>query len=162
MSNLKNTAALLLVGSTLCGSLLVLGCRNEPKVLGEAAPAGIERATLEEILQDKAGYAGKVVLIEGRAGGLGCADCGGILVTDRTWRMLVEPENPSLFRIEPRKAVPVRAWGVVRVEGSEAEEGAEAEEAGDREAAEEGDAAHAKLHQDLGNVELKARGVEWL
>lgn len=158
---MRRAATLLLLGACSFAALLAVGGGTQPTMLGDPPPAGIERASLQTILQDKARFAGKTVLIEGRAGGIGCADCGGILVTDETWRMLVEPEDPSRFRIEPRQGVRVRAWGIVDVEGAEGEGEGKAE-AAEHEEGEENDPAHAKLHQDLGHVELEARGVEWL
>lgn len=143
---------------------IVAGCRAEPQQLGDPVPAGTERVTLQEIQQNKATYAGRTVVIEGRVGGIGCADCGGVLVTEGTWRLLVEPMDKQRFRIEPKAGARVRAWGLVKVEGEEEEHegnGGHHEE-GEKHEEEPEDPAHETLHVELGNVELKAHGVEWL
>lgn len=129
------------------GAALVACTGKDGKVLGAPVPADAEKTTIEAVLKDTARYAGRVIAIEGQVGGIGCADCGGVLVTDKTWRMLVEPEDKEKFKIEPRPGARIRAWGVLGVEASEGEK-------------KPGDApAEPKTAATL---ELKARGVEWL
>lgn len=126
-------AAILAIGTTLAA------CSDkDAKQLGVHMPPDVERATIEAVLKDTKRYAGRVIAIEGQVGGVGCADCGGVLVTDKTWRMLVEPEDKEQFRIEPRAGARIRAWGVVGVESSE------------------------QQAETKATLELKARGVEWL
>lgn len=151
--------------------------------LGAPMPSNTPSATIEQVTKDKS-FVGRTVAVEGRVGGVGCADCGGVLVTDKTWRLLVEPQDKTKFQIPPNSGARVRVWGVVDVEDDEGEEH-EAKEAAGGEAQEkhektegvgeaekkdgeaekkegEGGNAHAKLHKDLNNIALKAKGVEWL
>lgn len=132
------------------------GEKNKP--LGEPVPATATKVTIQQVVEDRS-LVGKTVVLEGRVGGVGCVDCGGVLVTDKTWRVLVEPEDKTRFQIPANSGARVRVWGVVEIEndeGEEHEEGEAHEEAG------EDAEAHAKLHKELDNIALEAKGVEWL
>lgn len=135
-----------------------LGCSKageKKRPLGEPVPATATMVTIQQVVEDRS-LIGKTVVIEGRVGGVGCGDCGGVLVTDKTWRVLVEPEDKTRFQIPADNGARIRVWGVVEIEDDEGEEHEEGEEAGaDAE-------AHAKLHKELDNIALEARGVEWL
>lgn len=147
------------------------GTREEKKPpLGAPIPTNTPTATIEQVTKDKS-LVGRTVAVEGRVGGVGCADCGGVLVTDKTWRLLVEPQDKTKFQIPANSGARVRVWGVVEIEDEEGEEhkdaaGGEASENGERvgegEKKGEGGDTHAKLHKDLNNLALKAKGVEWL
>lgn len=141
----------------LLGFALAVGAcsKNEDKKLplGRPMPADTPTATIEQVTKDKS-FIGRTVAVEGRVGGVGCTDCAGVLVTDKTWRLLVEPEDKTKFQIPANSGARIRVWGFVVVENDDAEEGEGTEG--------EGGDAHAKLHQELDNVALKAIGVEWL
>lgn len=143
-----------LFGFTFVVGLSVLGCAKDGdnKPLGTPAPANTPTATIEQLVSDKS-LIGKTVVIEGTVGGVGCADCGGVLVTDKTWRILVEPEDTTKFKIPAHSGAKIRAWGVVRVDD---EEGEEKEKAGGAKKAEAGE-----KKPEVASIALKARGVEW-
>lgn len=155
-------------GTWLLGLALAVGAcsksEDKKQPLGSPMPANTPSATIEQVTKDKS-FIGRTVAVEGRVGGVGCADCAGVLVTDKTWRLLVEPEDKTKFQIPANSGARVRVWGTVVVENDEAEEGEKKEgtagEAHKKKEGEGGD-AHAKLHQELDNVALKATGVEWL
>lgn len=102
-------------------------------VLGKPIDPQAKAVKMGDILENSRAYRDKLVLVEGRIGAVGCGDCGGVIVTDKTWRLPVEPENPSEFRIPVKKGAPIKVWGVVRVGAGDA---------------------------DLGLVQLRARGAE--
>ena len=142
-----------LFGFTFVVGLSVLGCAKDGdnKPLGTPAPANTPTATIEQLVSDKS-LIGKTVVIEGTVGGVGCADCGGVLVTDKTWRILVEPEDTTKFKIPAHSGAKIRAWGVVQVDDEEGEEKAKT---GDKKA--EG----GEKKPEVASIALKARGVEW-
>lgn len=111
---------------------LALACGPKTQKLGAPQPAQLPVTALEDLLQRPDAFKGKVVAIQGRIGAVGCTDCGGVLVSDQTWRLSVEPENPKAFSIPAQAGARIQAWGRVQVE------------------------------QEKGGafVELKARGVE--
>lgn len=111
---------------------LALACGPRSQKLGDPRPPQLAVTKLEDLLQRPEAFKDKEVAIEGRIGSVGCVDCGGVLVTDRTWRLSVEPENPKAFSIPAKAGARIQAWGLVQVEQ------------------EKGGAT----------VELKARGVE--
>lgn len=133
------------------------GDRGLP-TLGEPAGPQARSARIGDIVQNPRAYRDQVVVVEGRIGAVGCVDCGGVIVTDKTWRLPVEPEDPSKFRIPVKQGAAIKVWGVVHVEGAE-EEKAEANE-GSNEAAEAESEKHEAEEVELGLVEIKARGVE--
>lgn len=74
-------------------------------------------ATVQEVAQlDK--WRDKKVVFEGTVGKGGCADCGGVVVTDKTWRIGVEPEDPSKFRIPTRPGARLKVWGILGISGN--------------------------------------------
>lgn len=95
---------------------LLLACGAKARRLGEAPPSGIATVTMAELLQKPEAFRDRPVLVEGRIGSLGCADCGGVLLTDKTWRLSVEPEDPKAFRIPVEQGARLRAWGRLHVE----------------------------------------------
>lgn len=131
------------------------------EVLGKPVDSEAKAVELSDIVQNPAAYRDEIIVTEGRIGALGCVDCGGVIVTDKTWRLSVEPENPQEFRIPLKPGARIKVWGVVHVEGGgeEAEEKSETkheeEEAGMNESEE-----HKGEGTELAIVELKARGVE--
>jgi len=121
------------------------------EVFGEpVAPQAIV-ARIQDIVQNQQAYRDKIVVAEGRIGAVGCLDCGGVIVTDKTWRLPVEPEDPSKFRIPVKRGAPIKVWGVVHVEGAEE---------GSRETAETESEKHEAEQAELSLVEIKATGVE--
>lgn len=77
-------------------------------------------------------------------------DCGGVTVVDKTWRISVEPQDPSIFRIPANTGSKIRAWGIILVGGGE--EGEQGEEVGQKEQEE----------SEETEVVFKAKGVEIL
>lgn len=103
------TPSILLLG-------LALACGPKTQKLGAPRPAQITATTLEDLLQHPDAFKDKVVAIEGRIGAIGCTDCGGVLVSDKTWRLSVEPEDPKAFSIPAQAGARIQAWGRVQVE----------------------------------------------
>jgi hypothetical protein len=147
------------LGAFIIG-LALAGCKQEAKRLGDPPPGGVEAVSIQVLLRDQARYAGRTVVIEGRVGGVGCVDCGGILVTEGTWRLPVEPADKQAFRIPARAGARLRVWGVLEVEAPKPE--GHAENGEPHAEGEKKDADHDRTHESFGRVELKASGLEWL
>ena len=74
-------------------------------------------ASVQEVAQlDK--WRDKKVVFEGTVGKGGCTDCGGVVVSDKTWRIGVEPEDSSKFRIPPRAGARLKVWGTLGISGN--------------------------------------------
>lgn len=100
--------------------VLAAGCTSRTEAseaLGSIqASDSYSSTTLQEVAQlDK--WRGKKIVFEGVVGKVGCADCGGVVVVDKTWRIGVEPEDPSKFHIPVRAGAPVKVWGVLEISG---------------------------------------------
>lgn len=65
-------------------------------------------------------------------------------MVEKTWRVPVEPEDPSKFRIPVKKGAPIRFWGIVQVRGGETEKSREEQSA----------------EAEASQVEIKVKGVE--
>lgn len=131
----------------------MVGCQRGEQVerLGKPADPKASPVTISDVLQNPERYKGQLVALEGRIGAVGCLDCGGVIVTDKTWRLPVEPVNSQEFRIPVKQGAPIKAWGIVHVENL-GEQKAEGGEAKTKE--------HEAVHAALGLVEVKAYGVE--
>ena len=112
------TLALIAVVASGCTSRTEAASRKEASQgLGSIESAeSYSPATVQELAQiDK--WRGKKIVFEGVVGKVGCADCGGVVVTDKTWRIGVEPDDPSKFHIPARAGAPVKIWGVLEISG---------------------------------------------
>lgn len=101
-------------------AVVASGCTSRPEAsqgLGSVeSPESYSPAIVQEVAQtDK--WRGKKIVFEGVVGKVGCADCGGVVVTDKTWRIGVEPDDPSKFHIPARAGAPVKIWGVLEISG---------------------------------------------
>lgn len=107
--------------SALLGSAIlaaVAGCGNsvakaDGQSFGKPADPQAAAVKMQDLLAKPAEYKGKLVVLEGRIGAVGCTDCGGVLVTDKTYRIPVEPENPSEFKLPVKAGALIKVWGVV-------------------------------------------------
>ncbi len=79
-----------------------------------AAPEGYASASVRELAREDR-WRDQKVLFEGLVAKVGCVGCGGVILADRTWRISVEPEDSSKFRIPRRTGARLRVWGVLRV-----------------------------------------------
>lgn len=101
-------------------ALFAFGCTSRTEAseaLGSVQSSdSYSPATVQEVAQlDK--WRGKKVVFEGTVGKGGCTDCGGVVVSDKTWRIGVEPEDPSKFRIPARAGARLKVWGVLEISG---------------------------------------------
>lgn len=140
-------------GAIALAGFWVVACQRsaDPERLGEPLDPQARAVSISDVLQNPKQYEGQLVVLEGRIGAVGCLDCGGVIVTDKTWRLPVEPVNSQEFRIPVKQGAPIKAWGIVHVEKL-GEEKAEGGEAMTKE--------HEARHAALGLVEVKAYGVE--
>lgn len=140
-------------GATALAGFWVVGCQRsaEPERLGEPLDPQARAVSVSDVLGNPERYKGQVVVLEGRIGAVGCLDCGGVIVTDKTWRLPVEPVNSQEFRIPVKQGAPIKIWGIVHVENL-GEETGKSGEAMTKE--------HEARHAELGLVQVKAYGVE--
>lgn len=101
-------------------AVFAFGCTSRTEAseaLGSVqSPESYSPATVQEVAQlDK--WRGKKIVFEGVVGKVGCADCGGVVVTDKTWRIGVEPDDPSKFHIPTRAGARLKVWGVLEISG---------------------------------------------
>lgn len=75
---------------------------------------GYTTATVEQIVKDDR-LGNQKVLFEGVVSQIGCADCGGVIIADKTWRISAEPEDPGKFQIPARAGTRLRIWGILRI-----------------------------------------------
>ncbi len=113
----RNHVATAILVST---AIIAFGCTSRTEAsdaLGSVqSPESYSSATVQEVAQlDK--WRGKRIVFEGVVGKAGCADCGGVVVTDKTWRIGVEPEDPSKFHIPVRAGARLKVWGVLEISG---------------------------------------------
>lgn len=86
-------------------------------VLGPAkAPEGYTTTTVQELAKDDS-WKGKPVMFEGTINKVGCGDCGGVVLADKTWRISCEPADPSKFKIPVKRGAVVRVWGKLSIDG---------------------------------------------
>lgn len=102
--------AVLVVGSSACSG---------SEVLGEPMPPDTKAVPLSDLAARPKDYQGQFLMVEGQIGPVVCADCGGVLLLDKTWRVLVEPVNVKAFRIPPKKGARLKAWGSIVAAESE-------------------------------------------
>ena len=114
--NRNHIAAAVLVSTAIIAS----GCTSRTEAseaLGSVqSPESYAPATIQDLAQlDK--WRDKKIVFEGVVGQVGCADCGGVVVTDKTWRIGVEPEDPGKFKIPARAGARLKTWGVLEISG---------------------------------------------
>ncbi|MDX2093035.1 MAG: hypothetical protein SFX73_34650 [Kofleriaceae bacterium] len=115
---MKHGIGVIVVLTLALGGLGGLGCGSRARaneVLGlPTPPAGYASTTVEELVRDE-GLGGQRVFFEGAIAKFGCLGCGGVIAADKTWRISIEPEDPSQFRIPVRSGVRIRVWGVLQI-----------------------------------------------
>lgn len=101
-------------------AIVAFGCTSRTtasEALGSVqSPESYSPATVQEVAQLDT-WRDRKIVFDGIVGKGGCADCGGVVVTDRTWRIGVEPADPSRFRIPARAGARLKIWGVLEISG---------------------------------------------
>ena len=113
----RNHIAVAVLVST---AIVAFGCTSRTtasEALGSVqSPESYSPATVREVAELDT-WRDRKIVFDGIVGKGGCADCGGVVVTDRTWRIGVEPVDPSKFRIPARAGARLKVWGVLEISG---------------------------------------------
>lgn len=112
---MKRFAMALLLTGVLAGVAGSPSRAEAKEVLGPpAAPEGYASASVQDLVkQDR--LKDQKVLFEAAVSKVGCVGCGGVIVSDKTWRISVCPENPAQFKIPTRAGTRLKIWGVLSV-----------------------------------------------
>lgn len=104
---------------SLVVALVVGACNGHAlasQVLGPAEiPEGYQRTRVQDLVEDDKQWRDRDIYFEGAISKIGCGGCGGVIVADKTWRLSVEPADPSQFRIPVKTGARLKIWGVMRV-----------------------------------------------
>lgn len=114
---------LILIPLAIAGALFALnGCNSsttttatkaEGETFGKPVDPKALSVKMKDLLDKPAEYKGKLVVLEGKIGAVGCVDCGGLIVTDKTYRLPIEPEHSDEFKLPVKTGALIKFWGVV-------------------------------------------------